>query len=188
MFWEANMLYFLWPINQEPGLCQHSVPIQSFQNRQTLEQFFEPLYTNITLTKRLWLVKQVLEFVYGLLKLGQISIAAAGEGKISKGVLKRGVWQSSDLGLPGHPLPNWREGLQHLFVGWVQSWCCTFNLQADGLVKCGLPLGSAYRQTTAAPLFSFWPYTSTQNCQHARTTTSLCIGRSFEQRGRNVCL
>ena len=31
--------------NQDPGLCQHSVPIQSFQNRQTLEQFFEPLYT-----------------------------------------------------------------------------------------------------------------------------------------------
>ena len=30
--------------NQDPGLCRHSVPIQSFQNRQTLEQFFEPLY------------------------------------------------------------------------------------------------------------------------------------------------
>ena len=42
MFWEANMLYFLWPKNQEP--CQNSVPIKSFQNRQTLEQFFEPLY------------------------------------------------------------------------------------------------------------------------------------------------
>ena len=38
------MLYFLWPENQDPGLCQHFVPIQSFQNRQTLEQFFEPLY------------------------------------------------------------------------------------------------------------------------------------------------
>ena len=44
MFLEANILYLLWKKNQEPGLCQHSVPIQSFQNRQTLEQFFEPLY------------------------------------------------------------------------------------------------------------------------------------------------
>ena len=44
MFWKANMLYFLWPKNEDPGLCQHSVPIQSFQNGQTLEQFFEPLW------------------------------------------------------------------------------------------------------------------------------------------------
>ena len=50
MFWEANMLYFLWPKNKDPGLCQHSVPIQSFQNRQTLEQFFEPLYPSAIAT------------------------------------------------------------------------------------------------------------------------------------------
>ena len=73
-------------------------------------------YINIALTERLWLVKQVLEFVYGLWELGQIFIAAAGEAKISKGVWRRGVQQSSDLGLLGHPL--WRKGLQCLFVGW----------------------------------------------------------------------
>ena len=78
-------------------------------------------YINITLAERLWLVKQVLKFVHGPWELGQISIAAAGEEKISKGIWRWGVWQSSDLGLPGHPLPNWREEPQCLFVGWVQS-------------------------------------------------------------------
>ena len=29
---------------QSPGLCQHSIPMQSLTNEQTLEQFFEPLY------------------------------------------------------------------------------------------------------------------------------------------------
>ena len=38
------MLYFLEWNFQGPGLHHHTITSQSFKNRQTLEQFFEPLY------------------------------------------------------------------------------------------------------------------------------------------------
>ena len=43
-YFKAKMLYFLEWNFQGPGLHHHSITSQSFKNRQTLEQFFEPLY------------------------------------------------------------------------------------------------------------------------------------------------
>ena len=51
--------------NKDPGLYQHSVPIQSFQNRQTFEQFFEPLYTWNNEDFVLALEKNILEITLG---------------------------------------------------------------------------------------------------------------------------
>ena len=43
-YFKAKMLYsFEWKF-QGPGLHHHPITMQSFKNRQTLEQFFEPLY------------------------------------------------------------------------------------------------------------------------------------------------
>ena len=56
--------------NQNPVSCQHSVPMQSFQNRQTFEQFFEPLYytyfqvSNATPTYIVLLIQHVRLIMY----------------------------------------------------------------------------------------------------------------------------
>ena len=44
MLWDTKMMQFYRQKFQNPGLCQHAVPMQSLKNEQTLEQFFEPLY------------------------------------------------------------------------------------------------------------------------------------------------
>ena len=43
-YFKANMLYFFGWNFQGPRLHHHPITMQSFKNRQTLEQFFEPLY------------------------------------------------------------------------------------------------------------------------------------------------
>ena len=48
-YFKAKMLYFLEWKFQGPGLHHHSITMQSFKNRQTLEQFFEPLYVKTPL-------------------------------------------------------------------------------------------------------------------------------------------
>ena len=53
-FWKLICCIFCDKKNEDPGLCQHSVQILSFQNRQIFEQFFEPLYIMVQERAILW--------------------------------------------------------------------------------------------------------------------------------------
>ena len=61
-----------------PGLCQHSILIQSLKNKQTLEQFFEPLYSAVVAQKKADESDTINEFEAGG-KVAELELEAAAD-------------------------------------------------------------------------------------------------------------